>query len=215
MRRFSEGMLLAFLAMHLFSTNVKLLFHINPDMDMIWDGYDWVEPLFKWREIFSSEYALSSAIYALAYSVMTVYIILLMDIGSKLKGLRFMLILYFGLLDGLGVLLYYKITLRGDIWAAIYFAVYTASIVIAFGIYKVWGGKVKLAQPETMVEPLATKAEEPPEEKSNRMVRTLEENIIFLYRQNKYKQKEIAEMLGTNEPKVTRTLKKYKAGNER
>ena len=151
------------LAIHLFTTNSKLIYHLNPDKLSIRDtvqievfNYDSegnIMPVFdetgnqihmyeqkieSMEPLFSfknitDEFTIISLITSLAYSIMTVFILSNFT-GSTL--VFFIMYTWFAALDGLGVYVYYVVPENYSAWGAWYFSVYTMSIIIAFGLYK-------------------------------------------------------------------------------
>lgn len=112
MRRQPINLLIIALSIHIFSVHSKLLYYLNPELK--------IKPAFSFLE-FNEQTALAM-VFAMAYSLATVSVI------SRTKKKK--LIFIFAVLDSLGVLLYYftKIPLH---FGAIYFAIYTGTLIIS------------------------------------------------------------------------------------
>lgn len=129
---------LIFLAVHLFFTHARLLYQVNPEISS------------KIKDLgFSfglvNEGFILSLIFALAYSIITIAIILIYsEIWQK-----YIYMIIVALLDGFGVYIYYNINLGSAIKASgeinqnlfvlftsFYYASYTFFIVISLGFHK-------------------------------------------------------------------------------
>jgi predicted XRE-type DNA-binding protein len=165
------NILLAILAIHLWFTHSKILYHLNPDkeesiMFFFWN-YEYV-------------YQVIAIITSLAYSLMTVAIISLFE-SKPQKGLMYT----FCSLDAIGVFIYYFKgfsfeSMAFNITGATYYGAYT--FIIVYTAFFMNEGHIPF--------------------KGN-----LEKEIKRL-KSKGYKQVEIANMLGTNQTKVSKTLKK-------
>lgn len=141
---------LIFLAIHLFTVNSKLLYHLNPDKEFITkneivkvtkDNGDIHEitETYQYDKDFSffnikDEFTLFALITALAYSIITIILIKVFE--PNIKG-YLLIITWFAILDGMGVLIYYM--QPKDIYlllGSIYYAIYTFSMIVCFGINK-------------------------------------------------------------------------------
>ena len=110
------NLLMIALTIHIFSVHSKLLYHLNPELEE--------------REAFSfirlNEPTVLALVFAVAYSLATVSVIR----STKKKRM----IVAFAALDSLGVLLYYltEIPLQ---FGAIYFAIYTGTLILSSAWY--------------------------------------------------------------------------------
>jgi hypothetical protein len=116
------------LAIHLFFTNAKLLYHMNPDSVSNGNVFDFIRV--------NSE-QIMAMIFSLTYSIMTVIVLKVIDLPVK-KRYILSLILYFALLDGLGVYIYYNAFINFIVIGSIYFGIYTFSIIAAYGLQIVY-----------------------------------------------------------------------------
>ena len=112
-----------FLGIHLFATHVKLIWHLNPD------GIFTIVK-FQFKYILVSEDAATSAIFAIAYSLMTAIALYL--------NARKLIILTYASLDALAVFLYYNSDFGeyGILFNSIYYAIYTFIIIISLSMIK-------------------------------------------------------------------------------
>lgn len=108
------------LAIGLFITNTRILYHLNPDA---------TESLFSYRTL--NENSIISMIIASVYSITTISII------SKLRKMNcywymvLIMIIPFALIDGYGVHLYYNTKMPNFIiFAAVYYGIYTSMILV-------------------------------------------------------------------------------------
>ncbi|NQU32408.1 MAG: helix-turn-helix domain-containing protein [Bacteroidetes bacterium] len=106
------NLLIIALTIHIFSVHCKLLYYLNPELD--------IKPAFTF--ISFNEPTILAMVFALAYSLATFFVVS----SSNRKTLIFI----FAFLDSIGVLLYYftKIPLY---LGAIYFALYTGILIIS------------------------------------------------------------------------------------
>ena len=123
------GLIIIFLSAHLFTVHSKLLFHINPDK--------LVEKLEYYFNItlFNQELIVST-IGSIAYSLITA---LMLTVFVRYKKVFIFTVGAFAILDGVGVFVYYNVTIGQKIFlitGAVYYAIYTASIIIALGLFR-------------------------------------------------------------------------------
>lgn len=104
--------IISFLTIHLFSVYSRLLFYLNPERA--------TEETFSFLHI--DEHTILAFIVALSYSTISSLVIF----NSDRKGL----VILFGILDSIGVLLYY-VTDIPLYFGAIYFALYTGVLIIS------------------------------------------------------------------------------------
>jgi len=163
---------LVFLAIHLLFTHARLLFNINPEKSL--DSFKAIG--FTFSEI--NELFIISLIFALAYSVITVTIIILYADNRY----RYLLISIVALLDGLGVFIYYNsnIVKLFILFSSFYYAVYTCFIIVALGFHQF---RIR----------------------NERILRN--ESILKLSREG-MKQRDIADEMNISASTVNRTLKK-------
>jgi hypothetical protein len=122
-------MALFLLALHLFMTNSKLLYHLNPDAIK--------EVYFSFLDI--KEANILAMMGAMGYSLITV--ILIKKIYFRFRKFIFIILPYVlvGLYDGLGVTIYYNQEIAGPVftlWGAFYYGAYTFFIIVGFGLEK-------------------------------------------------------------------------------
>lgn len=115
---------LIFLSIHLFTVHSKLIFHANPDNLSGHQAFSYLN---------LSEQMIISVIISLSYSVITVILIMLL---SNLKKIYILFIIWFAILDGIGVFIYYYYPERLALFSSIYYAIYTFSIIACFGLYR-------------------------------------------------------------------------------
>ena len=112
-----------FLAIHLFAVNSRLLAHLNIDSKSSGNVFDF------------SNFQLDNLIamvISISYSTITALLIL----KQRIKGYSFILTLWFSIIDGLCVYIYYSVFSNFQKIGAIYYAVYTTSIIIAIGLHR-------------------------------------------------------------------------------
>lgn len=199
--KFLDSVIIFFLSIHLFMTHSRLLYILSPDK---------VEGFTEYRlftNLFSVEMA-SSTMSAIIFSVITAVIL-----GRSVKYKLIFLISFisFALLDGIGVYIYYNPILFIEELAittgSLYYSVYTACIIISYGLkkyleYKNSGlnNNIDIAIDELNL-------------KNNIMNKSeLSENELnILELRNKGEsQKNIAKELDLSQPTVSRVLGKYK-----
>lgn len=137
-KEFYLNIALASLAIHLFATNSRLLFHMNPDSMLSRNVFDFTK---------ISIDSVLSMVFALSYSIMTVMVIKLIKLPFG-KIWTFSLISYFAVIDGVGVYIYYNAFTNYVSVATLYYTVYTISIIMALGLHAVWGNDVKAQEVE-------------------------------------------------------------------
>lgn len=196
---------LIFLAVHLFFTHARLLYHVNPEISSK------VKDLgFSFNLV--NEGFILSLIFAFAYSIITITIIL---IYSK-TWQKYIYMLIVALMDGFGVYIYYNINLGTGIQAraeidanlfifftSFYYAAYTFFIVVSLGFHKERRSKKKTERSRN-----ALKRSEPaPERSENNTKRsgTVEAKIKELHRQG-LSQSQIAEKVGLSKTTIHRKL---------
>jgi hypothetical protein len=100
------------LAIHIFSVQTKLLYHLNPEQAK--------ESSFSFLKI--DEPTLLSMVFAISYSLATVSVLI--------KTKKMWLTIIFASLDAIGVLLYYCKQI--PVWlGALYFAAYTFTLILS------------------------------------------------------------------------------------
>jgi drug/metabolite transporter (DMT)-like permease len=97
-------------AIHLFFTNARLLYHMNPDKV--------IEKLFSFTSV--DEYTIIAMVFSLSYSLGTIFI----AIKSRLKWL----VLIFAIFDAIGILFYYSTDISQNL-KSIYFSLYTGALL--------------------------------------------------------------------------------------
>jgi hypothetical protein len=117
---------LLFLCIHLFAVHSKLLFHLNPDNTLNINVFDFTK--------LGVENVIAMVV-SMSYSIMTVIIIKSIAMPFRERW-NFAIIAFFGLMDGWGVFLYYVVLENYKVYASIYYAIYTFSIIAAFGLYQ-------------------------------------------------------------------------------
>jgi hypothetical protein len=98
------------LSIHIFSVHCRLLYYLNPEIT--------TKPPFSFLNI--DEATVLAMVFALSYSVGTAFVIFI----SKKRSL----ILIYGIIDTIGVLLYYFTSIPIH-YGAIYFALYTGILI--------------------------------------------------------------------------------------
>jgi len=123
------GIIILFLSLHLFTVHSKLLFHINPDKLV-------QELVYKFDGSLFSQDLIVSTIGAIAYSLITA---LILTVFVKYKKVFIITVVSFALLDAVGVFVYYNVTIGQKaflIAGAIYYAIYTGSIIVSLGLFR-------------------------------------------------------------------------------
>ena len=117
------GMML--LAIHLFGTHSRLLYHINPEFG------DGLKVGFSFLRI--SEQIIIAEIFALSYSVITAIILLLYSESNN----RIWIVSIFAFLDGAGVFIYYNVEIKTlfVIFSSLYYSVYTMIVIMSIGLH--------------------------------------------------------------------------------
>lgn len=124
--------ILFFLALHLFMTYSKLLFHSDADNLGLSDSFQFFSAV--------TEDKIEAMLSAIAYSVVTVASIKLL----KAIGYYKLIIVLYAMLDGIGVLIYRgRFDMENYKVVAWYFAIYTAFMVIVVGLSKLTSGESK------------------------------------------------------------------------
>ena len=169
---------LILLSLHLFGIHSKLLFHTNPD------GFD-NNAAFSFLNL--SENTYTSMAFSLVYSIMTIIVIRIFLLKSTEILSKFVVLIIVGLLDGFGIFLYYAHTEieKYFIVASIYYSAYTFFIIVSLGFHNI--SKAKSSEIDS---------------KSD-----IYKQIKDLKKTGKT-QKEIAQILHTNESKISRILNK-------
>ncbi len=172
---------LLFLAIHLFGVHSKLLYHINPDTESI--------GIFSFLDM--SEPNIISMLFALAYSLITVLIIKIVQIESVRIFYRFSPFLLFGILDALGVLIYYYVDMQNfQTISAIYYSLYTFCIVGGLGAYRILIDAKEMEEITTYEN----------SENTSRILRNIMESGVF------ERQKNLAQAAGISESKLSKYL---------
>jgi hypothetical protein len=127
---------LFFLVVHLFVIQSKLLYHLNPDT------------LIANSEVFNftpfGVENIVATIISISYAVMTIIVIKAICLPFA-KIWKFLLILCFACIDGVGVWLYYAVLNDYRIWASLYYGFNTFAIIAAFGLNQSYiGAKSKI-----------------------------------------------------------------------
>lgn len=123
------GIIILFLSAHLFTVHSKLLFHLNPDKLV-------KELVYKFDSTLFGQELIVSTIGAIAFSLITA---LILTIFVKYRKVFIISVGSFAFLDGVGVFIYYNITLVEKVFiisGAIYYALYTATIIISLGLFR-------------------------------------------------------------------------------
>jgi hypothetical protein len=177
-----KALIVIFLSAHLFGIHARLLWHLNPDK-IITEGANLV---FSFGNF--SENNITSLVFAGAYSVATVLILVMFDAKKKLN-VAFMIV--YALLDGAGVMLYYntKITDLTTV-GSVYYACYTIVIFLAVGFLKF------------------IEHREPQEAPKIGPELTTEQKVLELLKEGK-KQAQIAQELGVSQPYVSKIKSKH------
>lgn len=196
---------LIFLAVHLFFTHARLLYHVNPEISSK------VKDLgFSFGLV--NEGFILSLIFALAYSVITITIILIYS--ETWQKYIYMIVVAF--LDGFGVYIYYNINLGSGIKArteidsnlfilftSFYYAAYTFFIVVSLGFHKAKRSKKKPERSRN-----ALKRSEPVPERSEKKPKrpeTIEDVIEELHKQG-LSQSKIAKEVNLSKTTIHRKL---------
>lgn len=175
-----KSVIVIFLSVHLFGIHAKLLYFINPDK-MLLDG---IQRQFSFLHM--DENNLVSLAFAGAYSIATVFIIVIFDRKNKLNSV-FMIL--FSALDGLGIFIYYNTKIMElSLVGSIYYACYTVVIFLAIGFLNFISIEVA---PEAIKEPEIS----------------IEEKVVQMLKDG-IKQTEIASKLGVSQPYVSKINKK-------
>jgi hypothetical protein len=102
---------LIFLVVQLIFTHSKLLFHLNPDAIIAKTG------VFDFTQLGVEN--IMAEIISLCYSVMSTIIIMDINLASSRKWF-YTLLLWFAIIDGTGVWLYYAVLNDFHLWGTIY-----------------------------------------------------------------------------------------------
>jgi hypothetical protein len=219
------SIIILFLSVHLFTVHSKLLFHINPDKLVQELTYIFNKTLFNQDLIVST-------IGAIAYSLITA---LILTIFVRYRVVFIITIASFALLDGLGVFVYYNVTIGEKlfvIFGAIYYAIYTASIIVSLSLFRYLGYKNedlieldkydKSILEDDIMELRDTLKNIQNEYSQNKNIHDkgfvntpedmLKEKVLYLSREKKLTQIEIADRVGISQPQVSRILQKSKSG---
>ena len=219
------GIIIIFLSLHLFTVHSKLLFHINPDnlvQELIY--------IFN-KSLFSQELIVST-IGAVAYSLITA---LILTIFVRYKSVFIIAVASFALLDGIGVFVYYNVTIGEKLFlilGSLYYAIYTASIIISLGLFRYLGyqnetgkdniglNKINSAILEDEIMELRETIQNIHSEYKNipkvneTGVNTpddmLIEKVLYLSREKNLTQMEIADRVKISQPQVSRILAKQR-----
>ncbi len=105
-------LLIVALTIHIFSVHCRLLYYLNPE----------VVSKHSFTFLTFDESTLLAMVFALSYSLATAFVI----ISTKRKAF----VILYGILDTMGVLLYYFIAIPMQ-FGAIYFALYTGVLIIS------------------------------------------------------------------------------------
>ena len=114
---------LLFFVVQQFTVNSRLLAHLNIDSRTAMSTFDFTN--------FQSDNILAM-LNSVAYSIITAIILKM----SKNKGLSLVLIFWFSIMEGALVLIYYSVFTNFQKIGAIFYAIYTFSIVMAIGLYQ-------------------------------------------------------------------------------
>ena len=218
--------IILFLSVHLFTVHSKLLFHINPDKLIL-------ELTYKFDKSLFGQELIVSTIGAVAYSLITA---LILTIFVKYRSVFIITIASFALLDGLGVFVYYNITIGEKlfvIFGSVYYAIYTASIIVSLSLFRYLGYKYKEGIINDNIDNAILEDEimEIRESLKNIQIEyslnkniqegsvntpddNLAEKVVYLSREKKLTQKEIAERVGISQPQVSRILQKSKSESD-
>ena len=188
-----------FLAIHLFAIHTRLIFHLNPDNPL-------QNKLFSF--IILDEYNIISEIFAIAYSIMTAYVIY--------YSVKFYTIIVFASLDALAVFLYYKFNFAGYeiLFGAIYYSLYTGLIIVAMKLIEI---NRKLQSPESIAVRLQERMNEILKESeikpfSEEVHKAAQSEIlrdqVLQWKSKGMKQDEIAKKLKISPSKVSRIINK-------
>lgn len=216
MRRFEDfliGIIIIFLSIHLFITHSKLLFHLNPDNTIEYLNYTFSFDLF-------SQDLIVPTLSALAYSLITA---LILTIFVKYKSVFLISVISFAILDGLGVFVYYNVSIQKNLFIIIgsaYYALYTIFIIVSLGMFRnliykdeKLNNKIDNAIIESDVMQLRDNVNNimnnEPTLVNDKYI--LEDNVMSL-RRAEWSQSKIAKELNISQSKVSRILKKYKDG---
>ncbi len=115
-----------FLGIHLFGVHSRLIFHINPmklESDGLINPYSFTA--------FTDENTIGSNVFAMAYALTSVFIVMVMD---KKKVQFLWTLILFSIFDGIGVFLFYYIDIPNIfLICALYYAFFTSFIVFSMG----------------------------------------------------------------------------------
>lgn len=202
-------MLIGFIAVHLFGVHSKLLFQLNPDKVKTISGNIMV---FSFNDI--TENNITAIIFALSYSIATSVILTL---SYDKKYMLYIITLVFGLLDGVGVFIYYNVKLENFvIWGSVYYAIYTFIIIISAGYYRLKNEPdLSKKTDESLLTELIKTAKprnrfENRNEYSDEEKKKLELKVLELSEKGR-KQVDIAKELNCSQPLVSKILKKYQS----
>lgn len=196
---------LIFLAVHLFFTHARLLYHVNPEISSK------IKDLgFSFSMV--NEGFILSLIFALAYSVITITIILIYSETWQ----KYIYMIIVALLDGFGVYIYYNINLGAGILAraeidtnlfilftSFYYAFYTFFIVVSLGFHRAKRSKKKMERSRNALkrsEPVPERSKIKPERSG-----TIEAKIKELHKQG-LSQAQIAKEVGLSKTTIHRKL---------
>lgn len=228
------SIIIIFLSAHLFTVHSKLLFHINPDKLV-------KELVYKFNGTLFNQELITSTIGAIAYSLITA---LILTIFVKFRKVFIFSVCSFALLDGVGVFVYYNVTAREKafiITGAIYYAIYTAIIIISLGLFR----HLKYSNVDTLYNKIDESIKENDitelrdmmqvifkenihniqniqkeekdidniQEKHTISPEIFDEKVFYLSKEMKKTQVEIADELGISQPQVSRILSKFKREN--
>ena len=224
------GIIILFLSLHLFTVHSKLLFHINPD--------NLVEDLtYKFNKTLFSQELIVSTIGSIAYSLITA---LILTIFVRYKKVFIISVISFALLDGIGVFVYYNVTIGQELFlitGAIYYAIYTSSIIVSLGLFRYLGYSSiqentntfdynlnKSILEDDIMELRETLENIRAEYNKNKNIHDkgfintpedmLSEKVVYLSKEKKLTQKEIAERVGISQPQISRILQKSKSESD-
>jgi hypothetical protein len=122
---------LLFLALHLFTVNARLLAHLNIDSKTAGSVFDFANLQLD---------NIIAMVISLSYSMATAIMIKL----AEAKRYQLILIWWFAIIDGLGVFIYYSVFTNFQKLGAIYYGIYTASIILAIGMLQTKQEKVEV-----------------------------------------------------------------------
>jgi len=199
------GVALFFLMIHLLSVNSRLIYYSSPDYTgekinidtvritevdsitnevIVREDIKWDRESFLWTNMFKKHDVLTAIVYALAYSIMTIMLIWIISFRSRFKLVRISPLLFLGILDGIAVLLFYNTDIKHfERYTAIYFALYTLSIIVIISLNKVYAYKKNILQ-------------------------ITDKERIKILSEAGFTQKEIAKIKDTYQAKISRELNK-------